>query len=121
MSKDEDFSQLEKFGEVYVNSYGEQFFRIFGSKPELKKLGVKLSIVQPFEGTVESVTSSSPWHEVGIKDPKVVFLIHHSWVISYGEIKVGDRLEGVVIVNVLPWMAWHVRRVKPQKEVIADE
>jgi len=75
--------------------------------------GIKVERLKPYRGVVKKVVKMWPWYEVETETgEKITYSIHHNWVIAFGEIKLGDELEGVI--DVVENTSHYTRRVAKQ-------
>jgi hypothetical protein len=82
--------EVQTFGEVYVASNGLQYVRIKG-------VGARLDHCKPFRATVSTFEKDAPaWHKVELTGFDRSFLIYRNWINEFGELRVGDEVEGLI-------------------------
>lgn len=127
---------LEQYGEIYENR-GVRYFRLPESKERIaaeemkaagkaprimpyRAVGINVNRIRAYAGTVESFDRipESEWYAVKVSGLDKVMVIHERWVHPDRYLKVGDELEGVLLVNtagyVMPlpdvYGSWHTRK-----------
>jgi hypothetical protein len=101
---------LEEFGVIKKDKRGIDYFY----SPETH-IEIKVEAIRPFRGKVKRFAPMLPWYEVEVDTLPQAFLIHNNWISSFGKLREGEEIEGVIHTrHMLGWVAWYVRRVQPE-------